>query len=39
LSKKTLQQVGVRPLIQGVALWVVVGGLSLAAIYFRFISI
>lgn len=31
LSKKTLQQVGVRPLVQGVALWVVVavGSLSL----------
>jgi uncharacterized integral membrane protein (TIGR00698 family) len=39
LSKKTLQQVGVRPLVQGVALWVIVGCASLAAIYFRVISI
>jgi len=39
LSRKTLQQVGVRPLIQGVTLWVVVGGLSLAAIYYRWIGI
>ncbi len=39
LSKSTLRQVGVRPLIQGVALWVVVAGASLAAIYCHCISI
>jgi uncharacterized integral membrane protein (TIGR00698 family) len=39
LSKKTLRDVGVRPLIQGVVLWVIVGSVSLAAIYFRVISI
>jgi uncharacterized integral membrane protein (TIGR00698 family) len=39
LSKKTLQQVGVRPLVQGVVLWVIVGSASLAAIYFKVISI
>lgn len=39
LSKKTLRQVGVRPLLQGVLLWVVVGSLSLAAIYFKVIAI
>ncbi len=39
LSKKTLRQVGVRPLVQGVVLWVIVGGVSLAAIYYRVISI
>jgi uncharacterized integral membrane protein (TIGR00698 family) len=39
LSKKTLRQVGVRPLVQGIVLWVVVGSASLAAIYFRVISI
>ena len=39
LSKKTLQQVGVRPLVQGVVLWIVVGTASLAAIYFKIISI
>ena len=39
LSKKTLKQVGIRPLVQGIVLWVVVAGASLAAIYFRVISI
>lgn len=39
LSKKTLKQVGVRPLVQGIVLWIVVAGASLAAIYFRMISI
>jgi uncharacterized integral membrane protein (TIGR00698 family) len=39
LSKKTLQQVGARPFVQGVSLWVVVAGVSLLAIYFNYISI
>ncbi len=39
LSKKTLKQVGFRPLVQGVGLWIVVGTASLAAIYFGMISI
>jgi len=39
LSKKTLKQVGMRPLVQGVALWIVVGTASLAAIYFHVIGI
>ena len=39
LSAKTLRSVGVRPLLQGIALWVVVAGASLFAIYFGFISI
>jgi len=39
LSKKTLKQVGVRPLVQGVTLWVVVASASLAAIYFHVIAI
>jgi uncharacterized integral membrane protein (TIGR00698 family) len=39
LSKKTLKQVGVRPLVQGVSLWIVVGTVSLAAIYFHIIAI
>jgi uncharacterized integral membrane protein (TIGR00698 family) len=39
LSKRTLQQVGIRPLLQGVALWLVVGGLSLFVIYKNYISI
>jgi len=39
LSKKTLQQVGVRPFLQGITLWIIVASLSLAAIYFHYISI
>jgi uncharacterized integral membrane protein (TIGR00698 family) len=39
LSKRTIEQVGVRPLLQGVILWVVVASVSLAAIYFHYISI
>jgi uncharacterized membrane protein YadS len=39
LSKKTLQQVGVRPFVQGVSLWIIVASASLAAIYFDYISI
>ncbi|MGC2404724.1 MAG: putative sulfate exporter family transporter [Acidobacteriaceae bacterium] len=39
LSKKTLQQVGIRPFLQGVTLWVLVASVSLAAIYFHYISI
>jgi uncharacterized membrane protein YadS len=32
LSKKTLQQVGVRPLLQGILLWIAVATASLALI-------
>ena len=39
LSKRTLQQVGVRPFLQGVTLWIIVAGASLAAIYCNYISI
>jgi uncharacterized integral membrane protein (TIGR00698 family) len=39
LSKETLKRVGARPLVQGIVLWIVVGSASLAAIYFRVISI
>ncbi len=39
LSKKTLKQVGFRPLLQGVVLWIIVGCASLAAIYYHAISI
>jgi len=39
LSKKTLRQVGIRPLVQGIALWIIVGTASLAAIYYHLISI
>jgi uncharacterized membrane protein YadS len=33
LSKKTLQEVGVRPLLQGIILWIIVASGSLALIY------
>jgi uncharacterized integral membrane protein (TIGR00698 family) len=39
LSKETLRQVGVRPFIQGVTLWIIVAAVSLAAIYGNYISI
>jgi uncharacterized membrane protein YadS len=39
LSRQTLKQVGFRPLVQGVALWIVLGVASLAAIYFHIIAI
>jgi uncharacterized integral membrane protein (TIGR00698 family) len=39
LSRSTLRQVGVRPFIQGVTLWIIVAGASLAAIYCHCISI
>lgn len=39
LSKETLRKVGVKPLVQGVVLWVLVGALSLAAICRHLISI
>lgn len=39
LSKRTLKEVGIRPLLQGVILWIIVGCASLAAIYYHLISI
>ena len=39
LSRKTLQDVGIRPFLQGVILWIIVGSASLAAIYTGLISI
>jgi len=33
LSRRTLQKVGLRPMVQGVALWIVIGTVSLLAIY------
>ncbi len=39
LSKSTLRQVGVRPFILGVTLWIIVASVSLAAIYCHCISI
>jgi uncharacterized membrane protein YadS len=39
LSKRTLQQVGLRPFLQGLVLWIAVAGLSLAAIAYHWIGI
>ena len=39
LSKKTLQQVGLRPLLQGIVLWIIVAAASLAAICLKLISV
>jgi uncharacterized integral membrane protein (TIGR00698 family) len=39
LSRKTLREVGVRPMVQGVGLWVVVAGVSLLAICKGWIAI
>ncbi len=39
LSKKTLQAVGIKPLLQGIILWVIIASISLAAIYTDLIKI
>jgi len=39
LSRKTLRQVGYRPMPQGLLLWIIVATLSLAAIYERLIFV
>ena len=39
LSKKTLQQVGLRPLLQGVTLWILVGTATLALILSNWIHV
>lgn len=39
ISKATLKQVGVRPLLQGILLWAIVATLSLALIRFGWISV
>lgn len=39
LSKKTLQAVGIKPLLQGIILWVIVASVSLVAIYTKLIKI
>lgn len=39
LSKRTVRQVGMRPLVQGVVLWIVVGVLSALAIHAGWISL
>ena len=39
ISKKTLREVGIRPLAQGIALWVVVATGSLALIRVGWVSL
>ena len=39
LNRETLKQVGVRPLVQGLALWIIVGGSTLALIFFNWICL
>jgi uncharacterized integral membrane protein (TIGR00698 family) len=39
LNRQTLQRVGVRPLLQGLALWIIVGSATLALILFNWIGV
>jgi uncharacterized membrane protein YadS len=39
LNKETLRTVGVRPLLQGLTLWIIVGSSALALIVFHWIRI
>jgi uncharacterized integral membrane protein (TIGR00698 family) len=39
LNRETLKQVGVRPLLQGLALWIIVGGSTLVLIAFNWIRV
>jgi uncharacterized membrane protein YadS len=39
LNRETLQTVGIRPLLQGVTLWVIVGASTLALILFNWIRV
>jgi len=39
LSKNTFRQVGLRPFLQGITLWIIVAGFSLLAVYGNYISI
>jgi uncharacterized integral membrane protein (TIGR00698 family) len=39
ISRSTLKEVGVRPLLQGIVLWAIVGTLSLALIRYGYISL
>jgi uncharacterized integral membrane protein (TIGR00698 family) len=39
LNKQTLKSVGLRPLLQGLALWIIVGGGTLALILFHWIGV
>jgi uncharacterized membrane protein YadS len=37
LNKASLKQVGLRPLLQGLSLWIIVGASTLALIFFNWI--
>jgi uncharacterized membrane protein YadS len=39
LNKETLQKVGVRPLLQGLTLWIIVGAGTLVLILFNWIRV
>jgi uncharacterized membrane protein YadS len=39
LNKETLKRVGTRPLLQGLALWILVGASTLALILFNWIGV
>jgi len=39
LNKETLKRVGARPLLQGLALWIIVGTSTLALILFHWIGV
>ena len=39
LNKTTLRRVGLRPLLQGLVLWIIVGGSTLALIFFNWIRL
>jgi uncharacterized integral membrane protein (TIGR00698 family) len=39
LNKETLKRVGLRPLLQGLALWIIVGSSTLALIFFNWIRV
>jgi len=39
LNKETLKQVGIRPLVQGLVLWIIVGTVTLALILFHWIAV
>jgi uncharacterized membrane protein YadS len=39
LNKATLKRVGVRPLLQGLTLWIIVGAGTLALILFHWIGV
>lgn len=39
LSRAAIRTVGIKPLVQGLLLWIIMGAVTLFAVYFRFISL